>query len=169
MDAMCKIWQDSASWLQRRCRLKMLTTDGRRTTTDGRRIPAYTISSPMSLRLRWAKNLYISLLMARFYIAVFNVANLFDNPGISRFRSQHVVSVESSSLFHYKFICDLFISVMIHRSVRKPSHGPNNNNSNSSSLCLFHVIWLTEENVLHFDKFQERNLGTIFLPPVPTM
>ena len=23
---------------------------------DGRRMPAYTISSPMSLRLRWAKN-----------------------------------------------------------------------------------------------------------------
>ena len=30
------------------------TTDGR--TTDGRRMPAYTISSPMSLRLRWVKN-----------------------------------------------------------------------------------------------------------------
>ena len=27
-------------------------------TTDGRRMPAYTISSPMSLRLRWAKNLF---------------------------------------------------------------------------------------------------------------
>ena len=26
------------------------------TTTDGRRMPGYTISSPMSLRLRWAKN-----------------------------------------------------------------------------------------------------------------
>ena len=34
---------------------------------------------------------------------------LFDTPGISRFRSQHVVSVESSSLFHHSiylwFIC----------------------------------------------------------------
>ena len=34
--------------LQRRSRLKMLT--------DGRRMPAYPISSPMSIRLRWAKN-----------------------------------------------------------------------------------------------------------------
>ena len=31
-----------------------MLTDGR--TTDGRRIPLYTISSPMSLRLRCAKN-----------------------------------------------------------------------------------------------------------------
>ena len=52
IDAICEIWQESASWLQRRCRL--LTTDGRK-TTDGRRTPAYTISSPMSLWLRWAK------------------------------------------------------------------------------------------------------------------
>ena len=39
----------------------MLTDDGR---TDGRRIPLYTKSSPMSLRLRWANNtcnLYIYL------------------------------------------------------------------------------------------------------------
>ena len=27
IDAMCEILQESASWLQRRCRLKMLTTD----------------------------------------------------------------------------------------------------------------------------------------------
>ena len=26
------------------------------TTTDGRRMPVYTLSSPMSLRLRWAKD-----------------------------------------------------------------------------------------------------------------
>ena len=31
-----------------------MLTDGRR--TDGRRIPLYTISSPLSLRLRWDKN-----------------------------------------------------------------------------------------------------------------
>ena len=49
IDALCEIWKESASRLQRRCRLKMLT-DGRR--TDGRRIPLYTISSPMSFRLR---------------------------------------------------------------------------------------------------------------------
>ena len=29
IDAICEIWQQSASWLQRRFRLKMLTTDGR--------------------------------------------------------------------------------------------------------------------------------------------
>ena len=46
----CCLWNESASRLQRRSRLKMLTmNDGR---TDGRRMPAYTISSPMSLRLR---------------------------------------------------------------------------------------------------------------------
>ena len=34
IDAMCEIWQELASWLQRRCRLKMLTTDNDRRTTD---------------------------------------------------------------------------------------------------------------------------------------
>ena len=57
IDAICEIWKESASRLQRRCRLKMLT-DGR--TMDGRRIPLYTISSPMSLLLRWAKNVHIT-------------------------------------------------------------------------------------------------------------
>ena len=49
IDAICGIWKESASMLQRRSRLKMMTM-------DGRRMPAYTISSPMSLRLRWANN-----------------------------------------------------------------------------------------------------------------
>ena len=31
IDTMCEIWQESASWLQRRCRLKMLMTDDGRT------------------------------------------------------------------------------------------------------------------------------------------
>ena len=44
IDAICEIWKESALRLQRRSRLKMLTT-------DARRMPAYTISSPMSLRL----------------------------------------------------------------------------------------------------------------------
>ena len=35
---------------------------------------------------------------------------LFDIPGISKCRSQHVVSVESLSLFIIVFICDLFVS-----------------------------------------------------------
>ena len=34
IDAMCEIWQESASWLQRRCHLKMLTTDNDGQTTD---------------------------------------------------------------------------------------------------------------------------------------
>ena len=29
IDAMCVIWKESVPWLQRRCRLKMLTDDGR--------------------------------------------------------------------------------------------------------------------------------------------
>ena len=28
IDAICEIWGELASWLQRRCHLKMLTTDG---------------------------------------------------------------------------------------------------------------------------------------------
>ena len=44
IDAICEIWKQLAS-----CRLKMLT-DGRR------RMPAYTISSPVSLWPMWAKN-----------------------------------------------------------------------------------------------------------------
>ena len=55
IDAICEIWRESVSWLQRRCRLKMLTMDNDRRTC-GQRMPAYTISSPMSLWLRWAKN-----------------------------------------------------------------------------------------------------------------
>ena len=36
IDAMCEILQESASWLQRKCHLKMLTTDDwRRRTDDG--------------------------------------------------------------------------------------------------------------------------------------
>ena len=35
VDAICEIWQESASWLQRRCRLNMLlTTTAGRTTDD---------------------------------------------------------------------------------------------------------------------------------------
>ena len=36
---------------------------------------------------------------------------LFDTPGISRCRSKHVVSVESSSCFIIVFICYLFVSL----------------------------------------------------------
>ena len=53
-----EIWVQLAQWFQRRRCLKMLT-DGR---TDGRRSDWCTISSPMSLRLRWAKkHEYLSL------------------------------------------------------------------------------------------------------------
>ena len=50
IDAIFEIWKQSASRLQRRCHLKKLTN--RRRTTDGQRLPIYTVSSPMSLRLR---------------------------------------------------------------------------------------------------------------------
>ena len=36
------------------------------------------------------------------------------------------------------------------------------NNSNSSSLCLFHAIWLDGERVLHVDKFQEQESWNSF-------
>ena len=55
-----KIWHWSGKRFWRRRRLKLFTTDGRRrTTTDDGRTPdhEYPISSPMSLWLRWAKNL----------------------------------------------------------------------------------------------------------------
>ena len=35
-------------------------------------------------------------------------------------------------------------------------------NSNSSSLCLFRVIWLAGEEVLHFDKFHEQESWNYF-------
>ena len=38
-DAICEIWQESASWLQRKCHLKMLTMT--MTTTDGRTDKGY--------------------------------------------------------------------------------------------------------------------------------
>ena len=43
IDAICEIWKESASQLQRRCRLKKLTDDGRQMTTDddGRTTDAY--------------------------------------------------------------------------------------------------------------------------------
>ena len=34
IDAICEIWLESASWLQRRCRLKMLMMDNDGQTTD---------------------------------------------------------------------------------------------------------------------------------------
>ena len=38
IDTLCEIWRESASWLQRRCRLKMLTTDDGRTDDGGQTI-----------------------------------------------------------------------------------------------------------------------------------
>ena len=55
-----KIWLQLAQWLLRRRYLKMLT-DRRGTTYDRSRMPTYIISSPMSLRLRWAKNTIVPL------------------------------------------------------------------------------------------------------------
>ena len=50
MEAPHEIWLQSAQWFQRRRCLKMWTHD---TQTD-RQQPCHMISSPMSLRLRWA-------------------------------------------------------------------------------------------------------------------
>ena len=49
IDAIGEIWQESASWFQRRCCFKMLMT-------DRRRMPTYPIIAFMSLRLRRANN-----------------------------------------------------------------------------------------------------------------
>ena len=51
MEAPHEIWLQSAQWFQRRRCLKMWTHD------THRQQPCHTISSPMSLRLRWAKKL----------------------------------------------------------------------------------------------------------------
>ena len=55
-DASDKIWLRLAHWLRRYSSLKMFTdaqTNGLTDAlTDGRRIDRYTISSPLSLRLR---------------------------------------------------------------------------------------------------------------------
>ena len=87
IDAICEIWRESASRLQRRCGLKMLTrkTDGRQRRMEGQGMPAYTISSPMSLWLRCAKNGYvneaiilskINILASNFFTQMFNVSIL---------------------------------------------------------------------------------------------
>ena len=44
-------------------------TDGRRTTDDGRQSDWYTISSPMSLRLRWAKKLWQRFVFFLFFFS----------------------------------------------------------------------------------------------------
>ena len=60
MDAPHEIWLQSGQWFQRKRCLKMLT-DNRLQMTDYRQQmmtteASHTISSPVSLRLRWAKN-----------------------------------------------------------------------------------------------------------------
>ena len=50
IDAICEIWKESAS------EEKSFENVAGRMMQDGRWMPAYTISSPMSLWLRWAKN-----------------------------------------------------------------------------------------------------------------
>ena len=39
--------------------------------------------------------------------------------------------------------------------------------SNSSSLCLFCIIWLVEDKVLHFDKFHEQESRNYLFSPAP--
>ena len=67
-ESLYKIWIKLVQWFQRRGCLKMLK-DRRMLRTDDRQSQShwYTISSPMSLRLRWAKNVGLKI-----------VANLFD-------------------------------------------------------------------------------------------
>ena len=68
-----EIWLQSARWFLRRRCLKSVDdgqmmdrrTDGQ-TTDDGRRRPTYRISSPMSLRLRWAKTTGSKKLRSKF-------------------------------------------------------------------------------------------------------
>ena len=60
MEAPYEIWLQLALWfLRRRC---LKSVDDRRQTDDGRRRPTYPISSSMSLRLRWAKNVTLQIL-----------------------------------------------------------------------------------------------------------
>ena len=68
VDAICQIWKESAWRLQRRSRLKMLTT-------DGRQMPANTINSPMSLWLRWANNNPIFIISDRLWYQMYNKCN----------------------------------------------------------------------------------------------
>ena len=57
IDAMCEILQELASWLQRRCRLKMLTTDDDGRTTDACLYYKLTYEPK-----RWAKNVTLQIL-----------------------------------------------------------------------------------------------------------
>ena len=47
--------------------------EGRTMTTDERRMPAYIISSPMSFRLRWAKNKNQALIIPFFIIEMLQI------------------------------------------------------------------------------------------------
>ena len=77
-DYRCYMWNlvRIGFMLKRRCHLKMLT--------NGQRMPAYTISSPMSLRLRWAKKkLTKRHLPLRGWILLNHLWNLADNLHVS--------------------------------------------------------------------------------------
>ena len=86
------------------------------TTTDGRRMPAYTISSPMSLRLRWAKKCLPSLIIYIFFHDLIHVYSR-QPPGDKILMSTerpyhftHLLQVSKKSLWSlilYNFFHDL--------------------------------------------------------------
>jgi len=80
----CEVWSKSNEWFQRRrCLSKKVygrrtTHDGRRTTTDDGQRPV-TIAHPEHKVLRWAKNVTLFVLRARFARAFFMVISAFMN------------------------------------------------------------------------------------------
>ena len=52
----CYMWNMEIIGFTASERMSFEKVDRRRTTMDGQRMPAYTISSPMSFRLKWANN-----------------------------------------------------------------------------------------------------------------
>ena len=72
-----------------------------RTTTDGRRMPAYIISSPMSLRLRWAKNLSILFFSLTIYLATLKVYIKFEEKiWLERKKNGQIKGMINRILFH---------------------------------------------------------------------
>ena len=97
-------------------------TDGRRTDDDGRRMPAYPISSPVSLRLRWAKN-FVNLALVLWFMKFIYINNYKKTGHFTKFNA--ITKVYS--------ICSLFIVLLIFFY---------NNVCTISTFCYFNVVYI---------------------------
>ena len=97
-------------------------TDGRRTDDDGRRMPAYSISSPVSLRLRWAKNggkncasLYYIKFLPPFFIRYWALLKGVYELILSRLpTAEHTVVSTLSHFMWFLCIFELFLFYIVY-------------------------------------------------------